>query len=424
MLVAVLTNFLPSAVVLVPLGLIAISSVFFSRGILIFLTALCLPLTHNYFRMISLAATNLRWVFFTLFALHVFGDILLGRTVRKIKTFDVLAIVFIAYAFLSSLYSPSPILTLERATTVLVLYISVFWIIWKYAYDQGPEKIVSLILNVTLLIFIINYLWIFIVPHQAFLGGRFQGMLENPNSIGVTCAILLPLSLWESIEAKKMTPLFFLMLLGLILCASRNSIAATIISLGYFVYVRSKKYKPLIFFFSLSFILIIYWAVETLIRHLFHSYIRTETIPTMGGRIDVWPRVLDLIRNKPIFGYGFGVESKILALKYPIILGKFGSYAHNSYLGMMLQLGIFGAILFFAPLFILLWKELFLKQDGDVPLLRHALRTSLLAGLLCCIFESWIYGVGNAQAFPFWIIVMLLVFYRSQDKEKLIPEST
>ncbi len=119
------------------------------------------------------------------------------------------------------------------------------------------------------------------------------------------------------------------------------------------------------------------------------------------------------------------MEEKIFPLRYVIFPKRFGGYIHNSYLGMTLQLGILGFIIFFSPLFILLFKELFSRQDNDIPLLRYALRASLIAGLMCAIFESWVYSVGNAQTFPFWIIIMLLVFYRYQEKkEKVVPDGT
>lgn len=426
MIVVVLANFMPSMILLIPLVLVAVTSVFFSRGILIFLTTLCLTLIQSPFGMIKSAALQLRWVFFALFALHVFGDIFLGRTVRKIKGFDLLAIIFVVYAFLSATYSPFPYLTLERSTTVLVLYISVFWIIWKYAYEQSPEKIVYLMLNVVRLIFILSFLMIFVSPHRVFLSGRFQGILQNPNSLGITCAIFLPLMLWQFLETKKRAALFFffLMLLGLFLSASRNSINASVIALGYFIYIRSKKHRPLIFFSSISFILMLVWVIQSSAKLFFHAYYRPETISSIGGRIQIWPIALNLITLKPILGYGFGVEDKIFTFKHAVPLGQYVSYVHNSYLGMLLQLGIAGFVIFFIPLFILLFKELFSKQDTSVLLLRRALRASFMAGLLCSILESWVYSVGNAQAFPFWIMVMLLIFYRYQDKEKVLPEDT
>jgi len=419
-----LNKFEPSLIVQLLFGFIFFCSVFFSRGILIVLTVLCLAFTQSYFPTIATAALSLRWVFFSLFSLHVFGDIFLGRTVRRIKSFDVLAIVFLIYAFLSRYYSPFPSLTSERAMTVSALYIAVFWIIWKYAYDQGLEKVVSLLLNVAMLVFIMGYLMIFIGPYRPFMAGRFTGIFSNPNGLGVICAILLPVSLWQFLETRKRTSLllFFLILLALLLSGARGSINATVMALGYFIYIRSKKYRPLLFFALMSFALVMLWVIEILIKEFFKAYIRVETIPILGGRLEIWPVALTLIMNKPIFGYGFGTEDKLIELKKIILRQHVGAYVHNSYLGMLLQLGIIGFIIFYIPLFILLFKELFLTRDTPVSLLRYALRASLIAGLICCIYESWIYSVGNAVAFPFWILVMLLTFCRYRDKEKGIVE--
>lgn len=418
----------PEMLVRISFGFIALSSVFFSRGILIFLTILCLILGQSRFPSLYSASLWLRWVFFALFCLHIFGDIFLGRTVRRIKFFDVLAIFFIIYAFLSVSYSPFPQLTLERSTTILVLYLSVFWIIWKYAFDYGPEKVCRIILQVAGCVYIAGFLLIFIGSYRPFLLGRFTGIFYNPNGLGVISALILPLAFWRYLETKSSPALFLfiLILLSLFFSGARGSLNAAAISLGYLIYVRSKRNKPLVLFFSISVIFTLIWAVEALVKTAFRAYFRVESLSILGGRLEVWPIALNLIMKKPLFGYSFGVEDKIISL-YKITLYKHsGTYMHNCYLGIALQLGLIGLFLLFIPLFMLLFKELFSKQDASVPILRYALRSSLIAGLICCIYETYVYSAGNAQAFPFWIIVMLLVYYRYQDKnkEKIMSDAT
>ena len=216
------------------------------------------------------------------------------------------------------------------------------------------------------------------------------------------------------------------MILSLFLSGSRGSLQAAVVSLGYFIYIRKRKYRPLVFFSFTSFILVLFWVIETLAKTYFRSYIRAESIPELGGRLGIWQTALNLIMESPVLGHGFGVENKIFGLKYAAyhnIKGQI-SYVHNSYLGMLIQLGIIGLILFFLPLFILLFKELFHGQRSDVFPLRLALRRSLISGLLCCLYESWVYSVGNSQTFPFWVTVMLLLFCRQQDKAKISLEGT
>jgi O-antigen ligase len=411
----------------VPIALILLSLIFFSRGILVFLTAFCLMLGQSRIGFILPIISDLRWVFFALFSFHVFGDMLIGRTVRGVKIFDILAGIFISYAVASVAYSPFKNLTIERSTTILFLYISVFWIIWKYAYNEGPEKVVRLVLQALLIILILSYFLILINPSDSFMIGRFRGLFQNPNSIGLICAILLPLGIWDFLMTKKKSALLLLilMLLSLFLSGSRGSLQAALVSSGYYLFIRRKKYRPLVLFSFISIMLVLFWVIETVAITYFKSYIRADSIPELGGRLGIWQEAVRLIMENPIFGRGFGVENKIFALKFTTHQARGQiSYVHNSYLGMLIQLGIVGLIIFYLPLFILLFKELFYKHRGDVYRLRLALRSSLIAGLLCCLYESWIYSVGNSQTFPFWITVMLLLFCRQQDKEKISLEGT
>jgi len=432
-----------SQMILMPFWLILFSLLFFSRGILIFLTTLCLLINPSHVDAIKQGTDKLRWVFFTIFTLHVFGDIFLGRTVRRLKAFDVLAIFFICYAFISCYYAPYPYVTLERSTSLLLLYISVFWIVWKYVYTEGPEKVIYLILRSAMIVFVASYLIIFIGRFQPFRGQRFQGIFENPNTLGIVAALFLPITLWQLLVSKKVTALllFLLMFVGLLLSGSRSSLNAAVFSIAYFIYASSKKIRPLVFFISVAFLLIFVWGIETLGTEYFMNYIRVATLKTGGGRFERWSQSLALIVDKPIFGYGFGMEGLIFGYKgiyvrtthdvatgltssYDYSISRLTGYTHNAYLGILIQLGIVGFIIFFFPLFILLFKELFSKRDDETPLLRYALRASLLSGLVSSIFESGVYSVGNVYTFHFWIIVMLLVFYRYQDKGKIIVEGT
>jgi exopolysaccharide production protein ExoQ len=410
-----------------PIAIILLSLIFFSRGILIFLTALCLMLGQSRLNSVIPFMADLRWVFFALFSFHVLGDMLKGRAVRGFRNFDILVGIFISYALASVMYSPYKDLTLERTATVFFLYISVFWVIWKYTYNEGPEKVVNLVLWALKIILIFSYLLIFVSPDESFMSGRFRGLFQNPNSTGLICAILLPLSLWRLFEHKNNITLllFLLMIVSLFLSGSRGSLQAALVSLGYFIYTRQKRYRPLVFFASLTFILILFWIIETIATAYFRTYIRADSIPELGGRLQIWQVAVSLIKESPIFGHGFGVENKIFALKFSSRIAKSQiSYVHNSYLGMLIQLGIVGVILFYLPLFLLLFNELTRKKTSDVSSLHLALRSSLIAGLLCCLYESWIYSVGNSQAFPFWVTVMLLVFCRQQNKEKINLEGT
>jgi O-antigen ligase len=121
---------------------------------------------------------------------------------------------------------------------------------------------------------------------------------------------------------------------------------------------------------------------------------------------------MHMIRQKPFLGHGFGTE-ELLFQSYGYdpesFLEHSGSYLHNSYLGLTAQLGLVGAVTFFMPLVFFAYRRFRLSLgDGRLDL-THGLEGTLIAAFVTCFFESWIYSMGNSQAFPFWVCLMLLV---------------
>ena len=110
----------------------------------------------------SAASLGIAWyVFVSMFS----GDhIPRGASVRRIKLFDCLALVFISYASVSMAYSPYPRLTLEHQLQSLLLYISVFWIYLEIRLSSRARQGGSLDFRVMWKIFTASYVMIFIGP--------------------------------------------------------------------------------------------------------------------------------------------------------------------------------------------------------------------------------------------------------------------
>jgi O-antigen ligase len=151
-------------------------------------------------------------------------------------------------------------------------------------------------------------------------------------------------------------------------------------------------------------------------------YLRAQTLATGGGRVEVWPVALRMIRQRPFFGHGFGTED-LLFQSYGYdpesFLQHTGSYLHNSYLGLTAQLGLVGAVTFFLPLILFAYRRI-RASLGDARLeVTHALEGTLIAALVACLFESWIYSMGNSQAFPFWVCLVLLLRRSQQTRSNV-----
>jgi len=138
---------------------------------------------------------------------------------------------------------------------------------------------------------------------------------------------------------------------------------------------------------------------------------RNQEWDTGSGRLFAWQYGVQYLLERPWTGFGFGTEN--LLYDYHGVQTSYlpfnGAYFHNSYLGLAVQVGIPGALLFYVPLLMLAVSELRSKVKYSQMPLRFALRGVFAAGLVSAFAESWLYSMGNAFAFPFWICVMLLV---------------
>ncbi|MEE3255551.1 MAG: O-antigen ligase family protein, partial [Chloroflexota bacterium] len=140
---------------------------------------------------------------------------------------------------------------------------------------------------------------------------------------------------------------------------------------------------------------------------------RIEHITSLSSRTEKWRIGLAYFLERPLQGFGFGTEDQLFDYHGVDELSyiRTGSYIHNSYLGLVLQVGLVGALLFYVPIGIFLLKEIQVSFSGQ----HDPLRTSLLAVVLTCmvaaVASSDLYAMGNVKTFPFWISIMLLVRY-------------
>ena len=143
------------------------------------------------------------------------------------------------------------------------------------------------------------------------------------------------------------------------------------------------------------------------VADLLRQYLRVDTMQAMSGREEAWQVAWGLILERPFSGYGFGTEDLIFAFVGASFEEHSGAMAHNSYLGLALQVGLVGALLFFLPLFQVTLNTYRRALAFRNPLLL-ALTASTVAALTIAVSESWIYSAGTALALPFWVIFGLL----------------
>lgn len=384
-----------------------------SRKFLIFATALFLMLTATQFGVIKNIMETVRWVPYIIFVFLFFSRLFIRKNLpRKIEGFDTFLFIMIVVMFLSAFYSIDPTMTIKRAGTFLLLYISVFWVIYpKIHSKEDAEETINLLLYATFVPYSINMILVFF-PDISLHGDRFMGYFLNPNTIGILTGIILPLVLWKAICKNKLWAkiLLVFVLLSLFLSGSRSGLLGSVIGGSYYIFMTKKKYRIPTIFLSLLIIIVMFTSGDIIQRQL-SSYLRiggllegtTELDIVSSGRVEKWKAMVLLIKKRPLLGYGFGTED-LLFRHFGFKLESPGLYAHNTFLGMAVQMGILGFILFFSPLFYLLFKPSKTKDN-----LVYALNGMIISGLIGGFFESWMYSVGSAFAFPFWVGVVVLL---------------
>lgn len=126
----------------------------------------------------------------------------------------------------------------------------------------------------------------------------------------------------------------------------------------------------------------------------------------LTGREDFWVGSYTLIKERPILGYGYGVEGKIwedprfYESKETLWSGSVKASLHNGYLSVAIGLGIFIFIIWCIILFIPLYQSI------SSPLTDYKVFaiTIMLMCLFLNLFESVITGSGSLVAILFWMV--------------------
>ncbi len=395
-----------------------------------------------YFRWVPLAALCL---------LALVLSIRLRSLPRPLYRADAIVLAIIGLAFFSAIYSIDPQITIARAFTLLLVYGALFWGVWIYADASGAENVIRFPVLAAAVAFALHIAVSPFLPNVGFpYYGRFAGWAENPGTVGALVALTLPFVLWCTIESqqRRYKVLIGVMLIALTLSQARVEAIAALVGSGYFLW-RALPRRRLLLLAAVAvfvgvFLLWGYVGVGLLVPHVLSGVASptetgvaspTETgvaspwqlpadprysienIQTLSGRVDKWAVGLNYLRERPLLGFGFGTEDRLFGFHGvdSEVYRYTGAYFHNSYLGLAVQLGLVGLVLLYTPLLFLVMREI--RADAAITrqnLVRSALLGVVLSGMSGAFFSSWLYSMGNANALPFWISVMLLVRHSGQ----------
>lgn len=321
------------------------------------------------------------------------------------KNFGNFFIPFTIIAFSVTLFSNPGVQSIFRSLGFWIVSLVVFKFI-NLLYSYNSKRTSEIIITFLVIYFSINLLLLFFPFINVYTDGRFRGLTGNPNGLGMICFFCYCiLTLISRRNLTTYTPQFFsifkLILFALIIItASRTSLIALF---AFESLVRFIKINKFLLSTTFLFLIVIFSSVNfSVLVDSFglSSYFRVETIVDFSGRLEVWNVALEEIKSSPMFGNGMtydGLFIKDYAQNYFVQKGKHWSGIWNSYLSLLLNVGVVGLVAYFY-----FWIRVYYK-----PSFSNLSFPFVFGCILIGITESWMNASMNAMTplmLLFWAI--------------------
>ena len=325
----------------------------------------------------------------------------------------------------------SELSTLRLASLVLLLVVSAL-LSGVWSDDSGRR---ALLRELVFMARVVTYSSLPLLALGINLGrapGRFSGWLSNPNELGMMLFILAPAVLHVALTRARRGPLSEWALLGgmgvlLLATGSRSAMLGAFAGVTAYLWSIGRLRFSTVVGSAVALTLIIWLVGPALqdvpgLRRFFEDEHQIESVEVSdrklgSGRGEAWSLGWDLFLERKLGGYGWGVEQDLLAMNEQYLVYHHGRRVHNSYLSLLLQVGVLGAI----PVLLLIILGISRGARGAKEVLSversnpsASCTTGLLlamfcAGLVHAVFESWMFAAGNLNSlifFPVWFMLL------------------
>ena len=356
------------------------------------------------------------------------GIAVLGRAVKnERRSFSVvhyLMASFVALSAVSVFWSADVESTLTRIGTYSQLLIAV-WLIWELA--PAEVRVLGLMRAYLLGIFVASVLTLFNFVNgttaaqlEAARGverwgeSRYSIMGVNENDLGLMLAMSMPLMIYLVIRVKSNVMRVFLWIqlvaciAAILLTGSRGAllsgaIASVMLPLSFRYLPVSQKCAAALACAGAATCAIFFIPAETWGRLLLFSTELTQG--TLTHRTLIWSAGLAAFREHPFLGIGSGAYAATVlrVVNVPYV-------AHNTFLSVLVELGVVGALLMLA-LMASLYYTAFRMRGLD----RRLWVTVLLTWTLGVMALTWEYRK------PTWIMFGLLMAHAYSRRAKPMP---
>jgi O-antigen ligase len=196
-------------------------------------------------------------------------------------------------------------------------------------------------------------------------------VMINYQSLGLNLCIALSFLLArKNITLSTKILLIVLLFLTTLYTGSRQSIFGflLIVFVGYYL-SRKKKYLLFLLIVAAIYLVLVYWFIVYMKIELFNVLIKSDNLIEASGRSNLIDRGIELFKQSPLFGVGYGRYS---------INSTYKIYPHNIFIELLCELGIIGSIA--------IWSSFLMPFRKVIAIAKENKFSSLLIMLLLSFF--------------------------------------
>lgn len=293
--------------------------------------------------------------------------------------------------------------SLGLAVIGLVQFFSQFLFGIEPVYQFWARLVAPIFLGKTFTAAILaNPSWLVNVGGKTFL--RATSLFPDPHIFSFYLGLVIPLAFGLLLFYKKHKGLlvtgFCLLLVAQLLTFSRGGYLGLFVALPLVILLLWKtftlKARVFVAVFVLASLIVVFTLGSPIIGRIGSIFNIRE--PSSFGRLLIWSKALDIFRDRPFLGVGIGGYSKIID---PTASYRAPIYAHNTYLDIAVEMGIFALIA---------WLGIFLATLGGLwkTLRKKELRV-LSVGLMGSLVWFSVHALTDTPIFSPRILPMLMI---------------
>lgn len=326
----------------------------------------------------------------------------------SLKLATIFGVLFVAIAALSVTVSSYPSVALAQLVMLMLLATVGPAAAARWASNSFYSDL-YLIHNFLTLTFIVGLLLPTSVSTVGGLG-RFAGIYSNPNGLGIMCSLVVPLSVFLWTQGRRLAAMIGVLtsIASIVLAQSRTPVIALVGGLIVVLLLQPTVLRVLTGV-AITAVGSSGWLILGRQDSIGDSAVGVFMQRFSSGGDDallfseregIWSRAFETWIDQPFLGYGYGTApTDSIGANGEFIRG----IAANSYVQVLVEMGIFGAVALLMTLSVFLYAAMKLIREGRYVSIGYF----ILVGLAAQFTESALFGAGQAYPWVFWFVAFL-----------------